>query len=332
MVSVHWPITVTPQPDELLSSWLHRLAYANGVPARSFARVLGLAPGMWSARLDLQNSNSVTDQLRRCADISPERLNLMTLPGNFSNKLFLPLRSLARRQGSAWLQFCPLCLADSAHSYFRREWRLATRLTCETHATRLRDRCPSCNQPVIAFDQRQLLPQHHCVRCRYDFRRASTIYLCPAVRRLDQCIHEIVRSGLIGGSSKGELLVRRLLNIPRLTGIHQQELLTGLSASYRARCYERLVEHPIEGKIVNPGPRIIGGAVRFAVKEHGGLNVLIGMLADALRPKLGRPTMSSARPTYDLSHFLGACQLIDHTSIRPQSRVKGATAIVRCPC
>lgn len=332
MVTAHWPITVTPQPDELLSSWLHRLAYANGVPARSFASVLGLAPGRWSARLDLNNSSSITDQLRKCADISPERLNLMTLPGDFPNRLVLPLRSLARRKGSAWLQFCPLCLADGAHSYFRREWRLATRLTCELHATRLRDRCPSCNQPVIAFDQRQLLPQHHCVRCGYDFRRASTIYLCPAVRRLDQCIHEIVGSGLIGGSSKGELLIRRLLNIPRLTGVDQQELLTGLSASYRARCYERLVEHPVEGKIVNPGPGIIGEAVRSPVTEHDGLNVLIELLADALRPKLGRPATSSARPTYDLSHFLAAFQLIGHTSIRSQSPVKGAPAIIRCQC
>ncbi len=287
---------------------------------------------MWSASLDLKKSISVTEQLQKGADVSPKQLRLMTLPGNFPNQLVLPLRSLARRKRSTWLQFCPVCLADGAHPYFRREWRLSTRLTCEIHATRLRDRCPSCNQPVIAFDQRQLLPQHHCVRCGYDFRRASSIYLCPAVRRLDQCIHEIVRSGLIGGCSKGELLIRRLLNIPHLTGIHHQGLLTGLSASYRARCYERLVEHPIEGKIVEPGPEIIGGVVRSAVAEHGELNVLIGMLADALRPKLGRPAMSSARPTYDLSHFLGACHLIGHTSIRSQSRVKGATAIIRCQC
>lgn len=32
-----------PQPDELLSSWLHRLAYANGVAPRAFAKQLGVA-------------------------------------------------------------------------------------------------------------------------------------------------------------------------------------------------------------------------------------------------------------------------------------------------
>ena len=47
VVSDLWPVTVMPQPDELLSSWLHRLAYANGVAPKAFARVLGLNPGMW---------------------------------------------------------------------------------------------------------------------------------------------------------------------------------------------------------------------------------------------------------------------------------------------
>ena len=43
-VSDRWPVTVTPQPEELLSSWLHRLAYANGVATKALARVLGLSP------------------------------------------------------------------------------------------------------------------------------------------------------------------------------------------------------------------------------------------------------------------------------------------------
>lgn len=42
VVSEKWPVIVTPQADELLSSWLHRLAFANGIAPRPFARVLGL--------------------------------------------------------------------------------------------------------------------------------------------------------------------------------------------------------------------------------------------------------------------------------------------------
>lgn len=48
-----WPVSVDPLPDELLSSWVHRLAFANGIAPRSFANVLGLGDGMWSPRLDI---------------------------------------------------------------------------------------------------------------------------------------------------------------------------------------------------------------------------------------------------------------------------------------
>lgn len=87
-ISTRWPIAVTLQPDELLSSWLHRLAYANGVPGRAFARVLGLTPGMWSAKLDLKPPITLAKQLQTYADITPEQLTAMTLPDNQTRQLF----------------------------------------------------------------------------------------------------------------------------------------------------------------------------------------------------------------------------------------------------
>jgi hypothetical protein len=47
-----WPMGIMPAPGELLSSWLHRLAYANGVPPRYFGALLGAPGENWSARLD----------------------------------------------------------------------------------------------------------------------------------------------------------------------------------------------------------------------------------------------------------------------------------------
>ena len=34
LLSGHWPVVAGPEPDELLSSWLHRLAFGNGLPPR----------------------------------------------------------------------------------------------------------------------------------------------------------------------------------------------------------------------------------------------------------------------------------------------------------
>jgi hypothetical protein len=45
VVQDRWPAAIAPQPDELLSSWLHRLAIANGVAPRSFRGILGLGVG-----------------------------------------------------------------------------------------------------------------------------------------------------------------------------------------------------------------------------------------------------------------------------------------------
>jgi hypothetical protein len=122
-----WPVTIDPQPDELLSSWLHRLAIAHGVAPRSFAGVLGLGEGMWSAHLDLRLPRDVAALLDRQTGVPQEAISAMAMAGWVLTPLLLPLREIARRNRSTWMQFCPLCLADEA-PYFRRQWRLASRV------------------------------------------------------------------------------------------------------------------------------------------------------------------------------------------------------------
>lgn len=156
VVADRWPVTVTPQPEELLSSWLHRLAYANGVPPKAFARVLGLSARMWSAALDLSLPADIADLLFAKTGITPDHLAAMSLAQDLPGQLLLPLRHNGHRDGSTWLQFCPRCLTEDAQPYFRRRWRLATRVSCTQHGCRLRDRCPSCHGCIAAFDQSEL--------------------------------------------------------------------------------------------------------------------------------------------------------------------------------
>lgn len=47
-----WPVSIMPAPGELLSSWLHRLAYAKGIPPHYFRVLLGAPGENWSACLD----------------------------------------------------------------------------------------------------------------------------------------------------------------------------------------------------------------------------------------------------------------------------------------
>ncbi|NRP21985.1 hypothetical protein LPJGGPFB_05244 [Ensifer adhaerens] len=200
VVSDRWPSVVAPQHDELLSSWVHRLAYANGVAPRAFARVLGLSPGMWSATLDPRLPVYVARLLHARTGLSLRKLSVMPMKSSPLKQLLLPLRNDGRRGSSTWLQFCPRCLADDAQPYFRQRWRFATQVSCLIHGCGLRDRCPCCASRIAPFDQVELVPQHFCAGCGFDLRRAPNIVVRAPARRLDRCINDICRMEAITGS------------------------------------------------------------------------------------------------------------------------------------
>ncbi|WP_082640959.1 TniQ family protein [Sinorhizobium sp. GL28] len=331
VVSDRWPVIIAPQPDELLSSWLHRLAYANGVTARAFPRVLGLNPGMWSASLDLRLPIDVESQLRIHAGVSPCQLSAMTLSHTLPKQLLLPLRNSTRRDGPTWLQFCSRCLAEDAHPYFRRRWRLATRISCDRHGARLRDRCPSCRSRIAVFDQSKLVPQQYCARCGYDLRCASTVSLCSAAKRLDRLIDELCGLEAISSSPAGGALVRRLLNIPQLVGIYPGTILTGLSTSTRTRCFERLVGHPSDWLMEDH--REVVDQQRSKLPPAGGHSALIGQLANALARKARRPVATKdRRPIVDLSHLLNAYEQLSLYATPTARRMRRSPPTNRCQC
>ena len=101
LLSGHWPAVARPEPDELLSSWLHRLAFGNGVPPKAFGPALDLGSGAWSGRLDLALPAIVRDRLVRCTGLTPGAVGGMTLAGVGARALLLPLRAdLARAAAS----------------------------------------------------------------------------------------------------------------------------------------------------------------------------------------------------------------------------------------
>lgn len=242
VVSERWPIPLAPQPDELLSSWLHRIAYANGVAPRAFARVLGLNSGMWSAALDLRLPTDIADLLNAKTGVAPDELAAMTLSPHLPRQLLLPLRNSGRRDGSTWLQFCSHCLASDEHPYFRRSWRLATRVSCGEHRSGLRDRCPSCRRRIESYCQSMLVPQHICAHCSFDLRRASRPNISVQARRLDICIAEMYRRKAKAVLAELDLFVGRLLRIPDLVGLRTRSSLPSLPAPIRIRCFEILAD------------------------------------------------------------------------------------------
>lgn len=144
-----WPLHVTPQPGELLSSWLHRMALANGVPPRYFGRVLGLNGAGWSERLDRTLPEHVLNLLADQTGVPADIISGLALGPDPLVRLRLRLKIKSRKGPTSTpqitrLQYCPTCLAEDQTPYFRRGWTLATRVSCFRHGRLLRDRCPHC--------------------------------------------------------------------------------------------------------------------------------------------------------------------------------------------
>ena len=296
-----WPAAVDPQPDELLSSWLHRLAIANGVTPRAFAGVLGFCGGMWSARLDLRLPQNLAAWLGARTDVAPETISAMAMSDGALVPLWLPLRETARRSRSTWIQYCSLCLADDHTPYFRRSWRLASRISCFRHGCGLRDRCPACRAGIASFAQADLVPHQVCARCGFDLRGAATISVEAAARWLERSIDDICKAEIAKSSSAIHEWVARLLRAPAVAGVSSGRPLTNLSTSARIRCFERLAQRADDGPVDAVARR------HRPTLAAGGRDGLIGRFVDFVdqHQRLSRSARAQP-PGVDLAALLAA--------------------------
>lgn len=305
VVGDRWPASIAPCPDELLSSWLHRLAIANGIPPKSFAGVLGLGEGMWSSRLDLLLPRHVAVLLGHRTAITQKSIRKMMMTSGTLDPLLLPLRENAQRNRSTWMQYCPSCLASDATPYFRRQWRIASRVSCFEHGRGLRDRCPACRSGIAAFDQAELLPQHFCARCGYDLRAASKIPITVAARKLERAIADICRLELAPRSRTAKGLIAGLLRAPVTAGISSARTLTALATSARIHCFERLAAVPPDWLVSNSDAAI--EYRRRAILVAGGYQHLIARFANLLeKHQASRRPKRSSPPGADRSALLDA--------------------------
>lgn len=211
-----WPVHLKPLPDELLSSWLVRLAYAHGLKAQTFSRLLaGSGYHLWNRDIDRTAPDWLIDDLCRNTATARNVANATTLRA-YEGRIYrtfhdayvlpwiLPLKIRRFTRTGYGVQFCPRCLAGDAEPYFRRRWRVAFYTWCAKHEVMLHDRCPQCGAPVVF--QRQETGQSsgsdddsisRCHACHFDLREAPCVgpvfyegtagrAFRTAVRRLEQ--------------------------------------------------------------------------------------------------------------------------------------------------
>lgn len=302
-----WPVDVKPAPGELLSSWLHRLAHANGAPPRYFGAVLGAAGGAWSAQLDRHLPDAVRRLLLDHTSICLEEIDGLCLANSPLSILRLRLRTRPQDAGtstaqSSWLQFCPTCLREDAVPYFRQSWTLATRVSCFRHGCRLRDRCPSCGQGLAPFKRDRLVPQQYCAFCDAHLAK-PTGPASPGARRLERLIDDLLRLDTTGRApGERKTLPERLATYPVPVG-RTTSTIPHLSHRVRHDFFRKLSEGRIglESHKVH-GPRNLWARLANAAENHNGL---VGVLAHRLTETAGLERAASPKPP-DLAALLRA--------------------------
>jgi hypothetical protein len=184
-----WPAHIKPKEDELLSSWLVRLAMAHAQKLHTFCSLVwSRKKQIWNRDIDKCADASVLNVLAEKTGTPRDKVAGTTLAayegllyerhnpyGN--TRWIMPVGVYHRTRRRYGLQFCPRCLAEDKEPYYRRSWRLAFITLCETHRVSLFDRCPQCSAPVNFHrnelgDRRKWLPESiaQCYACRYDLR------------------------------------------------------------------------------------------------------------------------------------------------------------------
>ena len=215
-----WPIHLKPKDDELLSSWLVRLARIYGIKTHSFCSSVWHGKNIWNRDIDRLADAEVLSTLAEKTATPYKRVYETTLRsfegclwekynpiGN--NPCLMPI-GIYHREHRLWgLQYCPQCLIDDKDPYFRRAWRLAFVTVCAVHNVMLMDRCPVCEVPLNFYrNQYECDSITYCSECGYDLRRATPLK-AEGIRQ--QVKHQNIVM---------EVLKRGWINIPRFGMVH----------------------------------------------------------------------------------------------------------------
>lgn len=207
------PCATRPKPDELLSSWVMRLAHDHLLKAHSFGKMLFPGVHVWNTDLDRSATESMLRTLsERTGTALPVvqqtvlrryegQIHMSSSLGSIANSI-LPLGIYHRTRRYYGLLFCPGCLRkDGAVPYFRTHWRLAIMHVCTKCGIYLQDRCPECYQPVAFFrselgHKSKLADKSisHCFHCGLDLSRVPVERAAPLVieyqAELERVMHE----------------------------------------------------------------------------------------------------------------------------------------------
>lgn len=212
-----WPVHFPPADDELLSSWMVRLAHANWLRSEGLVtHLLGHARPVWNRDVDRSAPPDLLRVLAHVSDGSLSRLQTATLhdferdfsDGESVGAVCPGITAVGvfhRTRLKKGLAYCPRCLAGE-QPFFRKAWRVSYVCICSTHACVLLDSCPRCDGPVIPHRADRMVPLSrrtlaHCHQCGFDLGCAEAVATSPSLTASTRLVEEAL---LVGGVHLGD--------------------------------------------------------------------------------------------------------------------------------
>jgi hypothetical protein len=175
-----WPIHPKPHPDELLSSWVTRIAMANQMSPSDFCKLLLPGKRITLNEIDRAYHPKLIQALATGTGVPIERVletPLLSDEGYIflyrqygTTEWVLPTVNVDGHV-SKGLAYCPLCLKTDIIPYYRKSWRYTFNPVCPVHRSFLRQGCPECGKPHNYFEvagQSIGSPIKTCMHCGAD--------------------------------------------------------------------------------------------------------------------------------------------------------------------
>lgn len=189
---------------ESLTSWLLRLASANGISKKSIWMESGLK--FYVNDLDLHTSIKQWSVIERFIKTAKEReygYDALAILYAYNDEPYV--KYLTRHNNNLVFRFCPCCLSECM-PYFRAKWRLNFYVMCEKHYVVMSD-CCECGHPLDINKMREREKYDpcdyycYCRKCGRDLRHQKPRQLPKSlshasIQRQQDRLWNILESGV----------------------------------------------------------------------------------------------------------------------------------------
>lgn len=302
-----WPIRYKPLPDELLSSWLVRLAHGQGLKVQTFCNLLfGNRLQVWNRDIDRLAPEWLISGLVAGTGTAQDRAMATTLrvfdallyvryreSGNLP--WILSLKIFHRRRQGFGQQFCPECLRTDDVPYFRKVWRVGLFTYCHRHKCMLEDRCQYCKEPVTFFridiGQLELTEQFTSANCFHCHRQLGSGKARRAPKTDDDAsAWATALTTDIESASRGVAIEDRSQDLLILRNLMKLLLTKRRTVKLREYVEGRLGVGPIE--LPTQGDRLAFETLQIDDRHH--LLMIASWLMADLRPRLSEAVRARA--------------------------------------